>query len=32
MNNARVRRTLQAEGVGCLPLGVMNGEVVFGGG
>ena len=32
MSDALVRRTLQAEGVGCLPLGVVNGEVVFRGG
>ncbi|HEX6308450.1 MAG TPA: arsenite efflux transporter metallochaperone ArsD [Longimicrobiales bacterium] len=32
MNDALVRRTLQAEGVGCLPLGVLNGEIVFRGG
>ncbi|MBR9988143.1 MAG: arsenite efflux transporter metallochaperone ArsD [Gemmatimonadetes bacterium] len=29
MSNALVRRTLQAEGVGCLPLGVLDGEVIF---
>jgi len=29
MSNALVRRTLQADGVGCLPLGVIDGEVVF---
>jgi hypothetical protein len=29
MSNALVRRTLQAEGVGCLPLGIVKGEVVF---
>jgi hypothetical protein len=32
MNNALVRRTLQAEGVGCLPLGVIDGVIVFRGG
>jgi hypothetical protein len=32
MNNALVRRTLQSEGVGCLPLGIVNGEIVFRGG
>jgi len=32
MSNALVRRTLQAEGVGCLPLGVLDGEVIFRGG
>lgn len=29
MSSALVRRTLQAEGVGCLPLGVVDGEIVF---
>lgn len=29
MSNALVRRTLQTDGVGCLPLGVMGGEIVF---
>jgi hypothetical protein len=29
MSNALVRRTLQAEGVACLPLGVLDGAVVF---
>jgi hypothetical protein len=32
MSNALVRRTLQTEGVVCLPLGVLDGEVVFRGG
>jgi hypothetical protein len=32
MSNALVRRTLQAEGVACLPLGVVAGDVVFRGG
>ena len=29
MSNALVRRTLQTDGVGCLPLGVIAGEIVF---
>jgi hypothetical protein len=29
MSNALVRRTLQADGVSCLPLGVLDGAVVF---
>lgn len=29
MSNALVRRTLQTEGVGSLPLGVMDGAIVF---
>jgi hypothetical protein len=29
MSNAVVRRTLQTEGVTCLPLGVIDGAVVF---
>lgn len=29
MSDALVRRTLQTEGAGCLPLGVLNGVVVF---
>jgi hypothetical protein len=32
MSSALVRRTLQAEGVACLPLGVVSGAVVFRGG
>ena len=32
MSSALVRRTLQTEGVGCLPLGVVAGEIVFRGG
>jgi hypothetical protein len=32
MSHALVRRTLQAEGVGCLPLGVLDGAVIFRGG
>jgi hypothetical protein len=32
MSNALVRRALQAEGVGCLPLGLLDGEVIFRGG
>jgi hypothetical protein len=31
MANALVRRTLQSDGVSCLPLGVLEGEVVFSG-
>jgi hypothetical protein len=29
MSTAIVRRTLQVEGPGCLPLGMLNGQVVF---
>ena len=29
MSNALVRRTLQTEGVNCLPLGVLDGNVAF---
>jgi hypothetical protein len=29
MSNALVRRTLQEEGVACLPLGVVDGAIVF---
>jgi hypothetical protein len=29
MGNALVRRTLQAEGVACLPLGVLDGALLF---
>jgi hypothetical protein len=32
MSNALVRRTLQADGVGSLPLGVVDGAIVFRGG
>jgi hypothetical protein len=32
MSNALVRRTLQTDGVTCLPLGVLDGAVVFRGG
>jgi hypothetical protein len=32
MSSALVRRTLQTEGVTCLPLGVLDGTVVFRGG
>lgn len=32
MSNALVRRTLQSEGVGCLPLGVVEDTIVFRGG
>jgi hypothetical protein len=32
MSDAVVRRTLQSEGVGCLPLGIVDGNVVFRGG
>jgi hypothetical protein len=32
LSNALVRRTLQTEGVVCLPLGVLDGEVIFRGG
>ena len=31
MSNALVRRTLQSQGVTCLPLGLAGGEVVFSG-
>jgi hypothetical protein len=29
MSTAIVRRTLQAEGPACLPLGLLNGRVIF---
>jgi hypothetical protein len=32
MSNALVRRTLQSEGVECLPLGVVENAIVFRGG
>ncbi|MEX1182113.1 MAG: arsenite efflux transporter metallochaperone ArsD [Gemmatimonadota bacterium] len=32
MSDALVRRTLQSEGVGCLPLGVVESAIVFRGG